>query len=238
MLGETRELDNDQLELIHHTKNYLPEFLPRIHSSEEKALRRHICEIAHRAYEHQLIPSTEGVISHRLAADDFLITPMGLDRRLLRPSDIVLISNSRREQGKLPSRSVLLHDRIYRDHSDIMAIISGQPPNASAFAVTDKEFDTHSIPESYILLRDIQRISFGPQYTDERLVSRQLGKDTPVVLLENDSILVIGDNLLQAYDRLEVAEFSARSLIYADQIGGMTSMEPSVIEELKRHFLE
>lgn len=237
MLGDFRELSSEQLALLRHTKNHLPEFLPTTRSSEEKALRRHICEIAHRSYNHQLMPSTEGVISHRLTHDTFLITPMGLDRRLLEPPDIVLVQDLRREQGKLPSRSVLLHDRIYRDHSDIKAIITAQPPNASAFAVTDALFDTRSIPESYILLRDIERVPFGPQYTNEGVVSARLGEDVPVMIIENDAILATGQSLLQAFDRLEVAEFSARSLIYAQLIGGMHAMEDDAIREIEAHFL-
>jgi|GEM_PF-4206183 L-fuculose-phosphate aldolase len=37
----------------------------------------------------------------------------------------------------------------------------------------------------------------------------------PVVLAENDSLTVTGPSLLNAFDRLEVAEYSAKALIRA-----------------------
>ena len=237
ILGKYRELTPAQISLFRHTKNYLPEFEPARRTSEEKALRRHVCEIVHRAYDQQLMTSTEGVVSVRLAGSTFLITPTGVDRRLLERADIVLVSDCRRERGKLPSRSVLLHDRIYRDHPRIQAIVSAQAPSATAFAVCGSRFDTRTIPESYILLRDVQKIAYGPQFTDEGVISDTLSDETPVVLLENDAILTTGTSLLEAFDRLEVAEFSARSLIDATRLGSLVAMDEASIAELKAHFL-
>lgn len=238
MLGNVRELTDDQINLFHHSKNYLVEFEPECRSNEEKAMRRHIRDIVHRAYEQRIMTSTEGVVSVRLDDETFLITPTGLDRRLLDIPDIVLIQNRKRERGKLPSRSVLLHDRIYRDHPDVKSIISAQAPNAAAFSISDQQFNTRTIPESYILLRDIPKIPYGPQYSDEKQISVAIGKKSPVILLENDAILTVGTSLLEAFDRLEVAEFSARSLINAHQIGGLVAIDEAQTKELEKNFLQ
>jgi L-fuculose-phosphate aldolase len=237
-LGEIRELDDAQLRLFRHSQHHLPEFDPASHSNREKAYRRHIIEIVHRAYDRQLMTATEGVVSVRVRDNLFLITPTGIDRRLLEIQDVVLIDNVRRECGKWPSRSVLLHDRIYRDHPDIQAIVSAQAPNATAFSVSSGTFDTRSIPESYLLLRDIPKMPFGPQITDHSQLSSMISKDTPVVLLENDAIFAVGDMLLQAFDRLEVAEFSAHSLIDATQLGGLIAIGDRELQEIKDHFLK
>jgi L-fuculose-phosphate aldolase len=159
-LGGCRELTLEQMQQFRHTKNYLPEFTPATRTSREKAYRRHIIDIVHRACDHQLMISTQGVVSVRLERQSFLITPTSLDRRLLDISDIVLIQDRKREQGKLPSRSVLLHDRIYHEHPWVQAIITSQPPHSTAFALSEAPFETRSIPESYILLQDIQRLPF------------------------------------------------------------------------------
>lgn len=236
MLGGYRELNNDQIALLNHQKHFLPEFDPKNRSNQEKELRKHIIATVHRAYDQQLMTSTEGVISARLDDHSFLITPTERDRRLIDISDIVLIKNCQREQGKLPSRSVLLHDRIYRDHVHIQAIISAQAPNATAFSVTSTDFDTRTIPESYILLRDIPKIPYGAQYLDEQAISLNLNKNTPVILIENDAILTTGKSLLEAFDRLEVAEFSARSLIDASLLGGLIAMDERQIKDLEAKF--
>ena len=236
MLGGYRELQDDQIALLDHQKHFLPEFDPRRRTNQERELRKQIKETVHRAYDQQLMTSTEGVVSARLDDDSFLITPTGKDRRLIDISDIVLIQNRHRERGKLPSRSVLLHERIYKDHSYIHSIISAQAPNATAFGVTATDFDTRTIPESYILLRDIPKIPYGAQYLDEQAISQHLDKNTPVILIENDAILTTGKSLLEAFDRLEVAEFSARSLIDASLLGGMIAMNENQTRELEDKF--
>lgn len=237
MLGEYSELTDEQIGLFQHTKNYLPEFDPVKRTSKEKALRRHICEIMHRAYSQELMTSTEGVVSVRLDGDAFLISPTRLDRGLIEVSDIVRIENCKRERGKLPSRSVLLHDRIYRDHPWIQSIVTAQAPNSTAFSLSATRFDTRTIPESYILLRDIPQVPYGPQYTDEKQVSNIINEETPVVLLKNDAVLVVGKSLLQAFDRLEVAEFSAQSLIDASLLSGLVAIGDDELEALKAKFL-
>ena len=237
-LGEYRELNDDQIGLLNQQKHFLSEFDPKMRFNQEKELRKHIIETVHRAYDQQLMTSTEGVVSSRLDDHSFLITPTGKDRRLIDISDIVLIQNCQRERGKLPSRSVLLHDRIYCDHAHIQAIISAQAPNATAFSVTSTDFDTRTIPESYILLRDIPKIAYGAQYLDEQAISLNLNKNTPVILIENDAILTTGKSLLKAFDRLEVAEFSARSLIDANLLGGLVAMDEKQIRDLEAKFFD
>ena len=237
-LGNMKELTPEQIRLFHHTKNYLLEFEPTYRTNKEKALRRHICKIVHRAYDQRMMTSTEGVVSVRLADDSFLITPTEIDRRLLDIPDIVLIQNRKREKGKLPSRSVLLHDRIYRDHPDIQAIISAQAPNATAYSISGQAFDTRTIPESYILLRDIPKVPYGPQFQDEGLISEKLSLEQPVILIENDAILTAGASLMEAFDRLEVAEFSAKSLIDASILGGLVAIDDKQIKEIENFFLK
>jgi L-fuculose-phosphate aldolase len=237
MLGKHQSLTDEQIALMNHSKNLLPEFEVESRTNAEKEFRRTICDLAHRAYDQQLMTSTEGVISVRLSASEFLITPSRRDRRLLEVADLVLIKAGSRERGKVPSRSVKLHERIYLDHPEVNAIVSAQAPCATAFSVSHHPFDTRSIPESYLLLRDVPKIPYGPQFTDEAVISETLSSHTPVILLENDAVLTTGRHLLEAYDRLEVAEFSARSLIYANSLGGLKAIGADSIRELEQHFL-
>lgn len=43
----------------------------------------------------------------------------------------------------------------------VNAIVSAQAPNATAFSVSERAFDTRSTPESYILLRDVPKPPCG-----------------------------------------------------------------------------
>jgi L-fuculose-phosphate aldolase len=57
------------------------------------------------------------------------------------------------------------------------------------------------------------------------------------VIIQNDSIIVTGDKLLQTFDRLEVAEFSAKSLIMSKSIGELVPINDQQIEDLRNKFL-
>jgi L-fuculose-phosphate aldolase len=51
-------------------------------------------------------------------------------------------------------------------------------------------------------------------------------------------VLVTGDKLLSTFDRLEVAEFSAKSLVMAAPIGRMVPINDTQVEELRKVFLK
>ncbi|MEE4194957.1 MAG: class II aldolase/adducin family protein [Anaerolineae bacterium] len=236
-LGEPRLLTAAQLNLFSSRQHYLPEFILNKHTSRELELRQKMVEIVHRACQRRLMISTEGVISTRIDQESFLITPTGADRRGLSVEDIVLVRSGCREAGKIPSRSVLLHQQIYQDHPDIHCVITAQSPHAAAYAVTEVAFDTKTIPESYILLRDVPRVPFNTLYSKPHEVSVAISNTTPVLLIENDCVLTVGKTILQAFDRLEVLEYTAMSLLNAQKLGTFKPIGEKEIEDIVEKFL-
>ncbi len=236
-VGEVCSLTDEQIERSHQRGEKLPKFNPKMHTTAELTLRKQVVDIVHRAYDQRLMTSTEGTVSARIDDDSFLITPFGVDRKYLDIEDIVLVKRGRRERRKEPSRAVRLHMTIYRDHPEIGAIITAQPPSATAYSITGQKLDTRTIPESYIVLRDIPTIPYGEQFGDGETLSRRLGEQVPVVLLQNDAILTTGKDLPQAFDRLEVAEFSATALIDTSHIGEMVPIGDEALAAIEAKFL-
>ncbi len=206
------------------------------HSSEEKALRRDLVKFIHRSYEQGLFTSTQGTYSARLSDGGFVITPYGKDRMYLEVEDLVLVRDGRKERGKQASRATQLHEEIYRQHPDIESILVAQPPHLMAFAVTDVPFDARTIPESYIVLRDVQKIPPGTSLLDPAETARHLSSRAPALVCENDCVIVTGTSLLDAFDRLEVAEFSARSIIGSAGLGPIVHIGASDIEDIRASF--
>ncbi|QGJ72245.1 L-fuculose phosphate aldolase FucA [Planctomycetales bacterium 10988] len=238
-LGRTRVLNEEQLQIARTQKTDLPTFQVKKRSNREKELRTELSEMVRRAYDQQLMNSTEGTASVRVEGETFLITPTAKDRRYLNPEDIVRIEKGRREESPLlPSRATLLHQTLYQQHPHIQAIMSAQAPYSTAFAISETEFDTRTIPESYLVLRDIPVLPYGSQYQDPERIAQTISKDCPVILLQNDALLTTGTSLLEAYDRVEVADFTARSLIQALPLGELVAMEEDRLEELRHAFLK
>lgn len=235
-LGEVQVLSPAELNLFDSRGHLLPEFVPTGHSSRERELRQQIVEIVHRACERQLMISTAGVVSARLDGDSFLITPTDQDRRSLTVADVVCIRQGAREAGKLPSRAVNLHQLIYATHPDIQCVMTAQSPHAAAYAITAVPFDSRTIPESYILLRDIPKLPFRTLYTAPEQLAELVSLRQPVLLVQNDCVLTVGTDILNAFDRLEVAEFSAKSLIDTAVLGPHVPISNAEIHDLAQAF--
>ncbi|MAT41841.1 MAG: aldolase [Anaerolineaceae bacterium] len=201
-------------------------------SIEIQSKREKLIEIIHRANKHHLLFSISGSASARIKNLDFLITPHGIDRVLLEPDDLVYVSNKQQEQGKTTSRMLALHSEIYKQHPDVQAIITAQAPYLTAFAITNTLLDTRYIPESYMLLRKVEQLSLTDTIRSPEKVAQKITKESPAVMIGNLGIVVTGENILKAYDRLEVSELTARSYIEAQILGGLKPINTKEIQRL------
>ncbi len=214
----------------------MDDFIPRSHSSEELAARRDMITLIRRSYKQGLFTATHGTYSVRLSDGSFIITPFGLDRAYLQEEDLVRVKAGMKEQGKTPSRAVGLHQKIYETHPDIHAILLAHPVHAMAFAVTNTKFDPRTIPESYILLRDVKRLPYGEIYTQQEKTAMEFDAAHPAVMVDNECVIVTGETLLKAFDRLEVMESTAHSIINSAAIGSIVHISQEEVEDLKVAF--
>jgi L-fuculose-phosphate aldolase len=214
----------------------MDEFTSNRHSPEECEARRDMVKFIRRCYRQQLFGSTRGTYSVCLSDGSFIITPYGKDRAYMEEHDLVLIKNGMREQGKIPSRSIVLHQKIYEKNPEIRSVIGANPPHAMAFAVTDAVFDPRTIPESYIMLREIQKVPFSAIYLQPDMVAEMFSPKTPALICENNQILASGTSLLNAFDRLEVAEATAHSVISAQAVGQLAHISTEEVEDINKAF--
>ncbi|NLF48359.1 MAG: class II aldolase/adducin family protein [Acholeplasmataceae bacterium] len=236
-LGEATVLNDEDIELNMEKGKILPEeFLPIDITSQEKKARKEMCALIHRAYDQNLFTSTMGTFSQRLDQNNFLITPYGIDRKYLEPEEIVLIHNGLREKGKHPSRSVDLHKLIYDQHPEVNAIVIAHPTHMMAFGITKTPLDPRTIPESYIMIRDLVRVPYGLSILNPQALTDMISPSTPVILAENDFVLTVGSTLINAFDRLEVAEFTATTILNASKIGSIDPISQDRIDEIDIAF--
>ena len=236
-LGKIRPLDAETRALSRTLeKKLMPEFIPAEHSVRECELREEMVKLINRSYNRMLSFSTDGTFSARVSQDQFLVTPKGLDRMNLRNDELVLIQDNYREMGKIPSRAAGFFKAIYDTHPWVNAIIVSKPVNVMGYAVTEEKIDTKTIPESYILLRDIVDIPCAEHYKDPMATVKKIAPNAPVIMLRNDCLLTVGSTLLQAFDRLEVAEFCANSLLASKRLGGVKPINEEQKKDLIKAF--
>ncbi|MDH6341404.1 L-fuculose-phosphate aldolase [Parabacteroides sp. PFB2-12] len=236
ILGGANTLTDEQIAL--HDKALsaeYPHFMNAVYPSDERAIRAEIVKMVRRACDQGLMISSYGTVSVRWRDNDFLITPSGVPRWDMALEDIVQVRDGLVETGKHPSRSIALHDIIYRMNPHINSIILTQSPNLMAFSTSGAKFDVRTIPESWIMLKDVPTAPFGVQYEANKQIAETL-KSVPCVLIANDSVVVTGDKLINTFDRLEVAEFTAKSLIMATPLGQLQPISQEEVEALRKAF--
>ena len=235
-IGEVRMLTDEQLQLQSKAWTDLPTFERETVPTREKELRAELCEFLHRGYRQRLLTSTAGTFSARVGPDAFLITPYPFDRYDIEPQDLVLIHGDRREQGRTPSRGVLTHRALYQAHPDIGTIINASPINATAFSICGQTVNTHTIPESYVFIRDVALLPFETTFNDFPGMVKTITPKSPAAILTNNGVMIGGQSILAAFDQLEVLEYTAEALIDSLPIGGTQPMSKDVIAELRRAF--
>ncbi|MGB3152753.1 MAG: class II aldolase/adducin family protein [Maribacter sp.] len=237
MLGQPSYLKDEDINAFFDQVQEMPEQEnSATHPPIEREKRASICTIVKRACQQGLMISSYGTVSVRWKENDFLITPRDFSRWDMDLENIVQIKDGKREKGKFPSRATDIHQEIYKRNPKVNSIIMTQSPYLMAFAITNTHMDVRTIPESWIFLQDLVAYPFGNHFmTDinEELVT----KVKPAIIIQNDSVLITGDELLQTFDRLEVAEFSAKSLVMGASLGNLKPINDKQIKELKEKFL-
>lgn len=205
-------------------------------SPEESTARALVSKLAHRLYRQKLCLTTGGAFSIRLGEDSFIMSPAGVDRKWLAPEDTVRVSGGRRERGKLPDAAVRLHRAIFRAHPEVNFVIMADAPHSLAFGLTGREMNCRIVPEAYLLVRSVPSLPCGAWLHDPERIAAIVGENSPVLLFQNDSLLVIGRDWFDSYDRVEVADYNAKSIMDAERIGQTVPLTGAEIREFEKAF--
>jgi len=108
--------------------------------------------------------------------------------------------------------------------------------NATAFSVSGVSLDSRTIPESYVVIRNVGFAKYGSQFGDGREVAELLSDTRPALVLENDGVLVTGKSALEAFDRLEVIESTADAIVNTRALGTLQPLDDKVTRDLDRAF--
>jgi L-fuculose-phosphate aldolase len=237
-IGSVRTLTDEQLTMRRDRPAALETFEPAAATVGEKEARRQLVDFCRRGYRQRLLISTEGSLSARIDDDPgrFVITPSNVDRLDMSVDDLVLVDQNRAEYGKKPSRATRTHAAIYAKYPDVRAVINANSVNATAFGVVGEHLDSRIIPESYVFLRDIGRVTYEQATRDPDAVAAAVGPTSPVALVDNDGVLACGASLLAAFDCLEVLETTAEAVINAKPLGPVSPMDDAAIADLRRAF--
>lgn len=201
--------------------------------------KRKMCEIGKRMYERGFVAANDGNISIRSESGELLITPTGVSKGFMKPEMIVRIDekgNKLDKNSMEPSSETKVHLKVYQENKKNGAVVHAHPPHATAFAVAGKSLDKKILPEAIISLGVVPVAKYATPSTDELPESiEKFIDDYNAVLLENHGALTWGEDLKQAYFRMETVEFYARIMMLTENLSER-ELSDSEMARLKQVF--
>lgn len=201
----------------------------------EWQLRRNIVDIGKRIYDKNFVTATDGNISARVFDDRLLITPTGSCLGELKQEQLIYVDLG----GKIisgscnPSSELSMHLAAYHERPDINAIIHAHPPITTGFTVAGEKLAQCVIPEVVLIFGTIPTTEYATPATDEGArVIRKLIKNHDALILDRHGTLTVGQDLLNAYRKLEKVEHCARVTLAARQLGRIKTLSVDEIKKL------
>lgn len=179
-------------------------------------------------------PGYSGNISVRVG-ETIVITASGVANGFLSDSSFVEMdfNGNPIDSQKKPSSEKMLHIAMYKNRPDVHCVIHVHSPALSAFAAANKDLMEPVMIENVCYFGGIPLAEYAlPSSEDLVEKTSKYFKDYSVVLMKNHGVIVGGTCIKDAYLKLEMAEEYAKSIIYANVLGGVKPLSAEQVGEL------
>ncbi|HEX67732.1 MAG TPA: class II aldolase/adducin family protein [bacterium] len=203
----------------------------------ESELRELIVEVGKRLWVRRFVAANDGNISVRLNEKEILCTPRNVSKGFMTPDIIIKVDITGKVLSSLPSyepsSELKLHLAVYKEREDVNAVLHAHPPYSTSFAVAGIPLDKYVLPETIIMLGSVPIAPYGTPSTDELVASiKPFIKEYNAVLLANHGAVTWGEDLMDAYFKMETLEHSAEIIFHSHQLGRMNVLPQEQVKKL------
>lgn len=188
----------------------------------EEQIRADIVEVGRRLWQRGYVASNDGNISVRLDDRRLITTPANVSKGFMTPDMMVItdLEGKKLSGDRKASSEIKMHLQVYRERSDVHAVVHAHPPTATGFAVAGIPLDKAVLAEVVTTLGSIPIAEYATPSTDElpAAISKYL-KVHDGLLLANHGALAIGPDLFTAYHRMETIEHFAKISLVSRTLG-------------------
>ena len=201
-----------------------------------------ICEIGKRMYAREFVAAHEGNVSLRLPDGNILCTPTMTCKGHLELGDLCVIDSEMNQLSgsKKATSEIRLHLEIYRQRSDIHAVVHAHPPHATAFAVANRPFPCGVLAEPDLFLGEVALAPFQVPGTNEFAQSvSPFVQDTNSIILANHGTVTYADDLEKALWMTEILDSACKTIILSMSIGGpqqLSKQQSRALAKKRAHF--
>lgn len=204
-----------------------------------REMRRELIRVGKAMYDRGLLVACDGNLSVRVGEDRVLITGSGFCKGRLKPGNFTLVDMAGKIlRGPKPARDLRMHLAAYRAVPSIRAITHAHPPVTSGFSMTDWDPRDIALPEALLTLRGIACTGYcTPTSIEVPLEVERVLAENPearAILLAGHGALTLGENLWDAFYKLETLELFFQATLVSKLAGGARSLTPAQKTAIQR----
>ena len=201
----------------------------------EQQFREDIVKVGRLVFDKGWVASNDGNISIRMDDGCILATPTGVCKGMMTADDLILcnLQGDKLCGDRERTTEMGMHLTIYNLRPDVRSVVHAHPPVATGFAAAGRPLDIALLPEVVISLGWVPLAEYGlpgtPALTQGML--RYIPK-YDALLMANHGVVSYGDDVFQAYSRMEIVEHFARITLVAELLGGAKALPRVEVEKL------
>jgi len=223
---------------VPHTSDLKKEEKQMLHAEHwEKDKRKVIADVCHRLYSRNYLVATSGNVSAR-EGEGFLITPAATRKDSVEPGNVVAckLDGIPLDNDARPSAEIAMHSAVYKTRPDINSAIHAHPHYCLACSLGEIPMTEMVLPELAIYIGPVPHVPYATPGTDEmaEVLAPFLPKHN-AFLLKRHGVLVLGKDLLDAYNRLEHLEHMARVAYLVSSLGTIEPLTKTELRKLSEH---
>jgi len=182
------------------------------------------------------VANHDGNLSIRLPGNRLLITATGISKADIDDAALIVtdLEGKVLEGRKKPFSELELHIAAYQARADLGAVVHAHPPYATAMGVAGASLEVCVLPELVVSLGPgVPTAPLAmPKTPEARKAVAELAAKTNGMLLAGNGALTLGDDLSQAYLRMELVEHYAKIVTLARQAGSLRELAPAQVQKL------
>jgi L-fuculose-phosphate aldolase len=204
-----------------------------------KSLLQHRHEIVHFGrllHQTGLVAATDGNLSVRLGDSNFLCTPTLMSKGMMTAEDLVVVDAlGHKVMGERNvSSEIAMHLFIYRNRSDVGAVVHAHPPTATGFAAAGIPLDSALCSEIVITLGTVPLANYETPGTPELAEAlAPLVGEHDAILMANHGVVTYGEDLLSAYMNMETVEHYAKIALVTHMLGRQKPLSDTHLSKLR-----
>jgi L-fuculose-phosphate aldolase len=201
----------------------------------ETELREDIVRVGRLVFEKGWVAANDGNISVRLDEERILCTPTATSKGMLHADDLIIVDmqGNKISGRKERTSEIMMHLTVYGLRPDVKSVVHAHPPVATGYATAGRSLNLALLPEVVITLGCVPLADYGlpgtPALTDPML---PLIPKYDALLMANHGSVCYGNDVWQAYFRMETVEHFARISLVAELLGGAKALPQVEVDKL------